>query len=337
MNIMYFPFTVISGAALRTLYETIGPMTMLTPVKTPETEENAGNMKRLFTQKGDDDRITAIVRDCYAWAEVHGRGELSFLKAMNRSKTPMYDDTYATSLRSQIKKAATGGRQAETGEEREAYLTYARVFLKLAEDFDKGQIEVAEALSRCDISESGMLADLIGPGAEASLADDVDPIEDRSIYDSYKKTKLISASVREDFGQFGTKERIGAWSRLFLETEDAKGNIFVTTSRSVMDYITERCSMGEVTFTYDKREAAPGGNGVNKPVCEILDETAGSGGFSEAGAEALKNTLYGSGVDFAECLVAKGVSPFEFFSRLSGASFEKPAESPGNTVIVFIG
>ncbi len=214
---VYFPFTCISTSCATTLASYFKQTAVYQPGPGPlpgSMEESAekGIIDIRTPVTGDAEKLETLVRDYRAWADLHKDTGLGFFKSGGES-IPFYDETTISKIRGDIKKKQAG----KSSEERDPLLE-ARLFLRIAQEFDMQNEQVANELEICSKMEKNLLSELMGKALES------DPVE---------------KTPSEDPGTSMTAERIAAW--LYMLGHDPDGsNLFVTDSRSIFEYIIDK-------------------------------------------------------------------------------------------------
>jgi hypothetical protein len=232
MKPVYFPFTYINDTAARNIFACFGQVTVYQPIanKIPE------NMKMLADEgildlkvpvSGDEEKIMALIREYEEWGELHQKNDMAFLKAIGE-RIPFFDETSPTELASQIKKI----RNEEYPEEVPDILFNARLFLRLAQDYDIMQEGINRDLVSVHEMEKKLLAGLTH--------------EDEIIF-AKKTGDYLEA---DDPGRYKIRERLEAWTYLMSNDSD-KPRFFVTCNRDVFDFTIEKTGDAENIIEID--------------------------------------------------------------------------------------
>ncbi len=223
MNAIYFPFTVISGQTADALNACFNSVSVYQPsMNTPKASAEKGGLLSPFQRGGggeveirrpvqsDDDKLDALAKEYRKWAELHQGAELNFFKFRQDD-----DDHAIAHIRSELKGYGIVQEAADP-------LFNARLFLKIAQEFDAERQDVDREISAFEKMEKSLFEELRGE-------------DDAEIEIPLEKSLLR----REDSGAFMTEERLNAWTRLMLEDAEIS-DFFVTTSRAVFDFLAEK-------------------------------------------------------------------------------------------------
>ena len=219
---VYFPMTYLSAAAEGRLAACFEQTAVYRPSDRtlPETMQAAVDAKRLVVHtpvKAESDRLAALVKAYYAWAEENKGVDLSVFKG-RESHIPFYEDTSISRIRQNIRDK---GNEREKEKTRDPVFK-ARLFLEMAQELDWQNSELERSLDDVRVKEDSMLSDLMGDsGGPGGIA-----------------TALRADSVA-DPGAYMTCKRLQAWWQL-VRTGPGTGNLLVTDSRTVIAYLIEK-------------------------------------------------------------------------------------------------
>ena len=225
MKATVFPFTWLPEPDLQVLADHFYRPTVLAAsdrdVERHLSEwHEAGRIELQIPFQGDAQRLAALRGDFQRWAETHRGVDRSIAQILEES-IPFYDDSHVAKIRSQIRRKTSGDRDASLDR-----LTRARLFLQMAEHYDRQRRELETDLKAFNALETAMLSDLrdmeeeIRPWAESAPAEPPDP------------------------GRFMTEERLRAWARLYLDAELAQSTpaVFATTSKAALETMLDAVS-----------------------------------------------------------------------------------------------
>jgi hypothetical protein len=219
---VYFPMTYLSAAAEGRLAACFGQTAVYRPsVRTlPETMQAAVDAKRLVVHtpvKAESDRLAALMKAYYAWAEENKGVDLSVIKG-RESRIPFYEDTSISRIRQNIRNMGT---EKEKEEARDPVFR-ARLFLEMAQELDRQNSELERSLDHVRVKEDSMLSDLLGDSGGPGGIETV-----------------LRADRVADPGAYMTGTRLQAWWQL-ARTGPGTGNLLVTDSRSVIETLVEK-------------------------------------------------------------------------------------------------
>ncbi|UCF93220.1 MAG: hypothetical protein JSW39_03405 [Desulfobacterales bacterium] len=224
MTPIYFPLTYLAptiGTALTGYFRQVivyRPAMGNLPEEMQRMAENGGLEVRM-PMRGDEQRIETALQSFQSWARLHhgphGRGK-DFLKYCGRT-VPFFDDTSASQIIADIKRSPPQGSAVAPSDR----LFCARLFLALAQEYDRQSYEIERDLRRYDQLAQGLINDLKGE-------------DELFIAGSRRKADLRS----EDPAQSMFMERLEAWACL-MRNDSAPGGLFVTNSRLVCEHLIE--------------------------------------------------------------------------------------------------
>lgn len=226
MNAIYFPFTVVSGQTADALSACFKSVSVYQPsthtpkaltekggLPSPKRRETGGEVFAAEIRRpvqSDEDKLEALAKDYKKWAELHQGAELNFFKFRHDD-----DDHAIAHIRSELKGYGIVQEAADP-------LFNARLFLKIAQEFDLERQDVDREITAFEKMEKSLFEELRGE-------------DDAEIEIPLEKSLLR----REDPGEFMTEERLNAWTRLMLEDSEVS-DFFVTTSRAVFEFLAEK-------------------------------------------------------------------------------------------------
>jgi hypothetical protein len=235
MKPVYFPFTYINDSTARNLYDCFGRLDVYQPVasKIPESIQklaDEGILELKTPVSGDEERITALIKEYEEWGELHQKSDMAFLKAIGE-RIPFFDDTFSTQLASQIKKI----RDEKYLKEKTDILFNARLFLSLAQDYDIMQEGINRDLISVHEMEKKLLAGLT---------------HEDELYFAKRTGGYLEI---DDSGRYKIKERIEAWTYI-MSNDTEPPRFFVTCNRDAFDFIIEKTADIKDIIEIDSRE-----------------------------------------------------------------------------------
>lgn len=210
---IFFPFTYMSEPTAAALSALFSRAALYRPsdVPLPETlqrQADAGLLEIRTPLQGNEERLNRAVADYRAWAERHGGSPLAFFQSQH-GQIPFFEDASLSRIRSQIKQWT---KAEPTGETTDPVFA-ARLFLSVAQAFDREQCEINRSFAGLRDLEVSLLKSIHGESDAGSLA---------------------MAPPVEDLGAHMTDRRLWAWSCLWAaDTEPSP--LLVTDSREVFD------------------------------------------------------------------------------------------------------
>jgi len=234
MKVIFFPFTYINNTVAEALNVCFGQISVYQPSSLDSSLiMNDTNLISIRTPvTGDEDIIKRIIQDFKAWGDIHHNDEMEIIK-FTGSTIPFFDDNSINQIKADIKKELSNSAEIE-----EDPLLNARVFLHFAQEFDKQNNEINQELFLCEELEQKFISDLMGT-------------------DENNATKnKVKEFLPDSSGEFMIKQRINAWSRLFMHEQEV-APLFITTSRQAIEYLMDKAGGFEkiLTINADKPEA----------------------------------------------------------------------------------
>lgn len=309
MKPVFFPFTYIQVPVMDAMASCFKQAVVYQPLPGRLTEE-----MKAFSEKGflevrnigeENDRLEVLVEEYKKWGELHQSGGLSVIKDRLRT-APFFDETSMSRICSEIR----GRQRVENSRDRQDPLANARVFLSIAQEFDIQQDLISKDMESYEEMEQELFSNLKGE-------------------ESGERTPV---KIRSDLGEHLTAERIMAWARIFL-ADPVESGLFVTTSRSVFEYVVDRADETQAVFGPETIPLCKDPVGEKNELAEFLESLTANGEIPD------KTPIVSStGEGFSlECGLAAGVSPTAFFSKtISIAPSAQAGSGPENTVFMLV-
>ena len=226
MNVLYFPFTFVSGRSLAALNACFQSVHVLLPsvLDIPRGMIQAEGDGRLVLERPpaiEDAAMGEALQQYRDWARAHRGSEMGWLKTQLDS-VPFYDESNISRIRSEV----TGGSGNPPEHDP---LQEARMFLQMAQMYDVETAELESDLEGFEQMEKALFEELKGE-PETNVP---------SITDRFPPS---------DPGGFMTSGRLSTWARLFMslapEPSEAP-QVMATTSRIVLETVLEAFPSGE--------------------------------------------------------------------------------------------
>jgi hypothetical protein len=306
---LLFPYTYLSDTQRERILATFGSLAMF---GTREGLEHPDpRIKTIIPVSGDENRLISFLKEYSQFTTSNMDRISSFLKG--RGGTPLVEPDGVPAIRSEILKGMAHDtvENSDLSVDSREHLFRARVLLEIARDYDEKLHEIDQEMENIAIREKMLLEQLQG-GDEPDLLFDIhqpDPPD-------------LSADM-------SIEHRISAWADLFIHAWPESGlegdGLFLTTSRMVMDILTERIPE---LVKVDCAETLPGDQ---KELAMVLRE------LSNCECAEKDSGLMSDLHSKLSVYVAYNVSPALFFSRLSGTGLANIHEKGGvrNTVVCF--
>jgi hypothetical protein len=225
MNPIYFPFTYVSKSVFRVVSACFKKIDVYQPSgqEVPENMQQwakSGALDIHIPVKGEEDTLDILCKSYRDWGDLHNGPGVSFFKTQ-ADVVPFFDETFTSQIRAAIQKSDAGPAEKESSS-----LLNARLFLRLAQDLDRQQFEIADNMHVFETMEQDLLKRLKG--------------EEEDVLKIGFGNDTAKAGVSNvDSGDYMIKERIEAWARLAQHDTERSG-IFITTSRSAFEYLLDR-------------------------------------------------------------------------------------------------
>ena len=339
MKPIYFPFTYISKPVVNALHACFGKAIVYYPSSNNIPEEahklsECGVLDIRIPVKKDEEKLSAILKEYDAWANLHqgSKGsQLDFLKT-RRNKIPFFNDTSASQIKADIKNIA----DENPARKKPDPVFNARIFLSIAQNFDMQNDKIVQDIASFETARIDLIKSLKGEDETSTLVP--------GHQDEFKTGRLADDDRM-------IPERIAAWALLMCcDSSPHKGEkcgLFVTSSRQAIDCLLEKTPEAESVFSIDAIPMVD--NRVAKTLkwpgdlMQYLDRVAESSqpvechpftlGFDELTCDTkISLSIY---------LVPKTL-PWDYFSRFTEVDpacgeIEKNRENLKNTLIGHIG
>ncbi len=242
MKPIYFPFTYMSGLVLSSMTTCFEQTCAIQP--SPHTVPEGmrrwaaeGFLHLRYPETVDNKLLAAVCRDYRQWAETHGQGALSYLKA-GGDVMGFYDEMFSSQIGSDIKKYRPDGMDTHSRPPKETDPEFtACVFLSLAQEFDIQQDLIHQGLFRFREMEKDLMERLKGEN-DFHAGSPAEPM----------------AEPAQDPGAYMTARRMESWGRL-ISRDPSWGaeapDLYVTHSPSVMSLVLETFAAAERVVTLE--------------------------------------------------------------------------------------
>ncbi len=227
MTPIFFPHTYLSHPVMEAVQACFSPVVLYQPsarhVPPPLREwEETGQVELRVPIPAAEEKLASLLKDFRHWADLHRDKhgiDRAYFKT-RRNGLPFFDETSGAWILADLK-----ARRRHENPAVEAHLLTARLLLCIAQEMDVHNDSLTMDLQRTDAMEQMLFRQLSGEEAVAHL-----------------KTGALRIGL--DAGtDYMLKERIAAWAALAAADAAQRGpdasGIFVTTSRSVVEHVTE--------------------------------------------------------------------------------------------------
>jgi len=162
MKPVYLPFTYVSDPIAEALCACFTQIVIYQPVgnQVPENMlklEKEGVLDIRTPVRGDEGKIDAICRDYREWLTIHQGGEIGVLKVQDE-KIPFFSEFSSYQIIQEIK----NHKQPKTRRAKAEPLFTDRIFLKIAQDYDIENWDVAQDMVFLQEMEQTLMRDLKG-------------------------------------------------------------------------------------------------------------------------------------------------------------------------------
>jgi len=329
MKPIYFPFTYISDHVAQAVAACFGQFIVYRPLsdKLPEPMQlwvDQGVLDLRLPVTANEKALKSAVKNYLDWANLHMPGSVKKTADLKSrlGALPYFDDSSTSRILADVKEKIQGD---SAGKVMDSTLS-ARIFLCLAQEFDRQNQEVADEIYRYHQQEADLIRQL--KMEEDPLADE---IQDKPLPDL--------------FADYMVSDRLEAWARIFLRDSDASA-LFVTHSPAVMAHLLDKfpaaAKAGRLESIPLDGGRIAGSTSRQQKLAFNLERLA------QAEQPSAAADLY-DGIDFpaAETAVSLNIylvpdqTPAEFFTSCAGLKSnhsEKPVQTTKfkNTLIAFI-
>lgn len=315
----FFPFTHMAEPTAAALSGLFRRVVLYRPSDDPlpeplQRQADDGFLEIRTPVRGDERHLKAAVAEYEAWAERHGSSPLAHFKS-RQGKVPFFEESSLSRIRAEIKRWS----EAKPEEKKPDPVFAARLFLSVAQAFDRQEWEVNRSLTG--------LRDL-----EASLL--------KSIHGEQDAIRPATALPAEDLGRHMPHQRIWAWSCLWSR-DPAASPLWVTDSREIFDAILEPVFDSPRLDRFDIAWPPPPAAGEMQDglLRWLTDLSLEKGEPSPAPSSAEPGN--GGKQMVLRLFRAGGSDPLEVLSRAAGgiaapAGEEKKAASSGVPIVAFM-
>ncbi len=243
INKVLFPATFVSEETAAAIHRRIGRFAVFQPVmgQTPAVLgglfEN-GVVEIRHPVVGGEAQLAEICRAYGSWGDVHRKDALRLKRLAGEG---FYNQDFAieisTKVRAKVGDRSPGKQAADFSGDapKPDPLSNARIFLQLAQEFDMHESEIDMCLREADDASRELFEALRGRDPEDGVDGLFTPGQPAFGKDPGP------ASGPGDAGSVMTESRMNAWS-LLAANETAPPDLFVTDSRAVMDWLSDRYS-----------------------------------------------------------------------------------------------
>jgi hypothetical protein len=236
MKPIFFPSTYVSGCAAQALDACFGQFIVYQPLSEKIPSQmvpwlEKGILDVRVPVKKDQDELETLVKNYQSWADLHidGSGlKIPFWKTWTDA-TPFFNATSTSQVVAEIKKQV-GGKPDARGPEP---LLKARLFLYLAQEFDRQNQEVVQDLKRHHQQEKELLRKL-------KMEDDV----------LSEEFQLKEAQLPDNSSDFMAKDRLEAWTRVLLADPYDSG-LFITSAQAVFQELLDKTATAEKLLYFE--------------------------------------------------------------------------------------
>ena len=303
MKAIYFPFTYITeqtAAAVTPLFESL-------IVYMPSTEPIPEEMMALAGQGLIDIRIPiekeqaklmAAHQEFLNWGNANQKDILSSLK--NRSASPyLFDDSWSMQIKTDIQK----GPKSKTDSAPDGDFS-ARLFLLITQTHDQHHHEMRKKVQAIEKMEKSLFSDL-----------------QAEVFQAPGTPSRPLSKGEQDPGIYMTKERLASWTALFAHDKPCPGNLFVTSSPGVWDYILDLSENTDLPVE-DLSQLRTDSPAEDRPyrLPDILDTLQKQQFDSPASRLVTAKTTASDNKTMldARFLIIPHTTPDQFFGRLTG-------------------
>ncbi|MCF8094724.1 MAG: hypothetical protein K9J79_05115 [Desulfobacteraceae bacterium] len=215
----FFPFTFISGHTARACSARFGPVVLYQPAKgaVPEAMtalEKQGEIILRYPVTGDDRRLAHLAREFQDWGGMHEKSSAAVKKF---AENGFYNQEFAPEISTEILK---GPREPDQDP---GPVFNARLFLLLAQEYDRQTAELEAELSLTDNAARDLFSGIKGG------------MEDHPGF----SPGFDESARAPDPGGYMTEPRLRAWHYL-MAADPEPASLLVTSSPAVIGAMQER-------------------------------------------------------------------------------------------------
>ena len=242
INKVLFPATFVSQETAAAMHRRIGRFAVYQPVmgQTPAVLGGlfeSGEIEIRHPVIGSEARIAELCRAYGTWGDIHQKDALRLNRLAGEG---FYNQDFAVEISTEVRTKA-GDRSSGnpspdlSGDvQKPDPLFNARIFLQMAQEFDRHESEIAASLKEADNASRHLFEALRGGDAEADT-------EALFVPQRSSLGKDPQSASPDDSGAVMTESRMTAWT-LLAAHDTAPPDLFVTDSRAVMDWLADRFS-----------------------------------------------------------------------------------------------
>ncbi len=236
MKPIFFPSTYVSECVAQALDACFGQFIVYQPMSEKIPNQmvpwlEKGILDVRVPVKNDQDELKTLVLNYLSWADLHidGSGlKFPFLKTRTDA-IPFFNAPLTSQVVADIKKQICG----KPGTQGPEPLLTARLFLYLAQEFDRQNQEVVQDLKRHHQQEQELLRKL-------KMEDDVLSAE----------FQVKEAQLPDNSSDFMAKDRLEAWTRILLADPYASG-LFITSAPAVFQELLDKTTTAEKLLDFE--------------------------------------------------------------------------------------
>ena len=225
MKPIFFPFTYVSDPVAEALAACFGQFIIYQPVSGNISDQMQAWIDRDVVDlrvpvTGDENKLKTAVRDYRIWADLHGGlpNEKPAILKTRMNPLPLFNDLSSSKIIEDIKEKIHGHSSTQNQDP----VLAARIFLYFAQEFDRQNQELTDALDRYDQQESDLFRRL--------------KMEDDPVAGQFRVTPKPAPDPLSDYM---ISDRLEAWTRIFDQDPEAS-NLFVTHSPDVLEHLLDR-------------------------------------------------------------------------------------------------
>jgi len=236
MKPICFPSTYVFDSVARALTACFGQFIVYQPLagKIPEpmrswVEKGILDIRVPVTE--DQEELEAMVKNYMRWADLHFDGsglKPPFLQTW-KDAIPFFNASSSSQVVADIKEQVHGKPASRVPEP----LMTARLFLYLAQEFDRQSQEVARDLQRHRQQEAELIQQL--------------KMEDDSLTAEFHKEAV---QIPDDSADYMVLDRLEAWTRILLKDTDISG-IFITHIPAVLQELLDKTPTAEKLLHFE--------------------------------------------------------------------------------------
>jgi hypothetical protein len=227
MKPIYFPFTDVSDPVAAALAACFGQFVVYRP-----TSEKLSEQMQLWVDRrvmdvrvpvtGHENELKVAVKNYQIWADLHREGSSEKAAALTtrQDSMPLFSEFSSSKIVEDIKDKVHGNANTEMPDP----VLAARIFLYIAQEFDRQNHELSDDLNRYRQREADLIREL--------------KMEDDPVAGEFR---IAPSQAPDPFADHLVSDRLTAWTRIFCQDRE-DSVLFVTHRPAILDHLLDQAS-----------------------------------------------------------------------------------------------